>query len=251
MQNPSTKVAVITGAGSGIGRSIALHLAELGYHSAVLDIKRERAEETVALISDAGGKSSAHYGDVTSKADVARQLGEVRTINDNIAVLVNNAGYCQIKSLLDISDLEMMRMLEVHVLGTLLFTQGVVPIMQRNKFGRIINIVSARGIGASEFTAHYQAAKAAQHSLSKSSAIAFKADGITVNSVSPSTVDTNLFHENDENFKKYLGHGTVEELRRREIANKAALVLPIEVARIVAFLAQADSQNITGEVIGI
>lgn len=247
----TSQVAIVTGSGSGIGRAIALHLAELGYRIVVQDLSSERAAETCELISSFGGISIAVIGDVTVPADVEKTVAEAIATWGQIDVHVNNAGFCQVKTFMDISFEEIKKMFEVHVFGTFLFTKAVVPHMQVRNYGRIINIVSAMGNGGSEFTSHYQAAKSAQQSLTRSAAISFIKDGITTNSVSPSTVETNLFHENDANFKKYLGHGAEDELKRRAAAIRMAPVEAIDIARAVGFLASPDSHHINGQVIGI
>jgi len=245
------RVAIVTGSGSGIGRAIALHLAELGYKIVVQDLSSERAGQTHELISALGGDSITVIGDVTVAADVERTVAEAIAAWGRIDVHVNNAGFCQIKTFMDISFEEIRKMFEVHVFGTFLFTKAVVPHMQAKQYGRIINIVSAMGNGGSEFTSHYQAAKSAQQSLTRSAAISFIKDGITTNSVSPSTVETNLFLENDANFKKYLGHGADDELKRRAAAIKTTPVEAIDIARAVGFLASPDSHHVNGQVIGI
>lgn len=251
------KIAIVTGATAGIGRAIAIDFAREGLHVAVCGTNSERGGETVEIIKANGGVATFHSGDVSSPSDVTNQIQEISNLKDSngvnkqIGILVNNAGYCQVKAILDITPEEIKKMFEVHVLGTYLYTQAVIPFMKKNNYGRIINITSSNGVGASEFTSHYQAAKAAQHSFTKSCAMTFRKDGITINSVSPSTVITKLFFENDDNYKKYLGRGAADELVRREVASPKGLVTAEEVARVVSFLAKDDSGSINGEVIGV
>jgi len=244
----SQQVAIVTGAGSGIGRATAVALAKDGYHIALIGRTKDRLAETLTAINNQG---SIHVGDVTVGSDVTSMFKEISELNLQVAILVNNAGHLLVKPIMETTAADLRSLLEVHVVATLLCTQAVVPLMQKHKYGRIVNIVSAMGQGASEFTSHYQAAKAAQHSLTKSSAIAFRKDGITANSVSPTTIDTDLFHDNDSNYKKYLGHAAADELEKRQTSTPKGLVSAEDVARVVSFLASPESANITGEVIGI
>lgn len=245
------RIAIVTGSGSGIGRGIASHLIELGYKVAIQDLNPERVAETISLIDPQSKQTIGVVGDVSIPTDVAHCVNEVIAQWGRIDLLVNNAGYCQIKPIMDISHEEITRMFNVHVMGTFLFIQTCVPFMKQQKFGRIVNIVSALGAGASEFTSHYQAAKAAQHSLGKSAAISFAKYGITSNSVSPTTVESNLFYENDKNFLKHMGHGAKEELARRAASKGTEAVTTMDIARAVAFLAESTSNQINGQVLGI
>ena len=245
------QIAIVTGAGSGIGRAIAIELASDGYHVALIGRNKTRLEESLKILENSKGSGSIHSGDVTVAAEVAKIFEEISGLGGPVSILVNNAGHLLVKPIMETTESDLRGLLDVHVIATFLCTQEVVPLMQKNKYGRIINIVSAMGQGASEFTSHYQAAKAAQHSFSKSCAIAFRKDGITVNSVSPTTIDTEVFHSNDANYKKYMGHTAADELEKRQTSTPKGLIGADEVARVVQFLASPQSGNITGEVIGI
>jgi NAD(P)-dependent dehydrogenase (short-subunit alcohol dehydrogenase family) len=245
------QIAIVTGAGSGIGRAIAIALASDGYHVALIGRNKKRLEESLEIIEKSKGIGSIHSGDVTVAAEVAKIFEEISDLDGRVVVLVNNAGHLLVKPIMETTESDLRGLLDVHVIATFLCTQEVVPLMQKNKYGRIINIVSAMGQGASEFTSHYQAAKAAQHSFSKSCALAFRKDEITVNSVSPTTIDTEVFHSNDANYKKYMGHTAADELAKRQTSTPKGLIGADEVARVVQFLASPQSGNITGEVIGI
>jgi NAD(P)-dependent dehydrogenase (short-subunit alcohol dehydrogenase family) len=245
------QIAIVTGAGSGIGRAIAIALASDGYHVALIGRNKKRLEESLEIIEKSKGIGSIHSGDVTVAAEVAKIFEEISELGGPVSILVNNAGHLLVKPIMETTESDLRGLLDVHVIATFLCTQEVVPLMQKNKYGRIINIVSAMGQGASEFTSHYQAAKAAQHSFSKSCALAFRKDEITVNSVSPTTIDTEVFHSNDANYKKYMGHTAADELAKRQTSTPKGLIGADEVARVVQFLASPQSGNITGEVIGI
>ena len=247
----SKQVAIVTGAGSGIGRAIATALASDGFHVALIGRNKKRLEESLRIIEANKGNASIHSGDVTVTAEVENIFEEISELGGQVTVLVNNAGHLLVKPIMETTESDLRELLDVHVIATLLFTQKVVPLMQKNQYGRIINIVSSMGQGSSEFTSHYQSAKAAQHSFSKSCAIAFRRDGITVNSVSPTTIDTEIFHANDANYRKYLGHGAADELAKRQTSTPKGLIYADEVARVVPFLISPQSGNITGEVIGI
>lgn len=245
------QIAIVTGAGSGIGRAIAIALASDGYHVALIGRNKVRLEESLKIIENSKGSGSTHSGDVTTESEVSNIFEEISKFDGQIAILVNNAGHLLVKPIMETTESDLRELLNVHVIATFLCTQKVVPLMQKNHYGRIINIVSSMGQGASEFTSHYQSAKAAQHSFSKSCAIAFRKDGITVNSVSPTTIETEIFHANDANYKKYLGHGASDELAKRKTSTPKGLIGADEVAHVVLFLASPQSGNITGEVIGI
>jgi 3-oxoacyl-[acyl-carrier protein] reductase len=245
------QIAIVTGAGSGIGRAIAIALASDGYHVALIGRNKKRLEESLEILEKSGKVGSIHSGDVTVATEVATIFEEISELGGEVAILVNNAGHLLVKPIMETTESDLRGLLDVHVIATFLCTQKVVPMMRKNQYGRIINIVSAMGQGASEFTSHYQSAKAAQHSFSKSCAIAFLKDGITVNSVSPTTIDTEIFHANDANYRKYMGHGAADELAKRQTSTPKGLIGADEVARVVLFLASPQSGNITGEVIGI
>jgi NAD(P)-dependent dehydrogenase (short-subunit alcohol dehydrogenase family) len=245
------QIAIVTGAGSGIGRAIATSLAIEGYHVALIGRNRERLEETLELIKRNQGSGSIHVGDVTQSNEVTQIFEEISKLTGEVAILVNNAGHLLVKPIMETTEADVRALFDVHVMATFLCTQKAVPLMQKNRYGRIINIVSAMGQGASEFTSHYQLAKAAQHSFTKSCAIAFRKDGITANSVSPTTIDTEVFHSNDVNYKKYLGHSAADELAQRKTSTPKGLISAEEVARAVLFFSSPESGNITGEVISI
>lgn len=251
VSNMGKQIAIVTGAGSGIGRAIAIAFAVDGYHVAMIGRNKERLVETLEIIERGQGVGSIYPGDVTIAAEVNKIFEEIASVDGEVQILVNNAGHLLVKPITETTETELRELLDVHVVATFLCTQKTVPLMQKNHYGRIINIVSAMGQGASEFTSHYQLAKAAQHSFTKSCAIAFRKDGITANSVSPTTIDTDIFHRNDANYKKYLGHSAADELANRQTSTAKGLIGADEVARVVQFFASPQSGNITGEVISI
>jgi NAD(P)-dependent dehydrogenase (short-subunit alcohol dehydrogenase family) len=250
------QVAIVTGAGSGIGRAIAQRLAAEGAHVVVGDIDEAGASETVELVTAAGGSGEAVRADVTVAAEVAALVDGAAGRRGRLDVLVNNAGVCSIVpfELLEPGHLE--SMWRVHALGTFLCAQAAARHMRAAGYGRIVNIVSgAAGYGASVNTAHYQSAKSAQTSIGRSLALALAGHGVTVNSVSPSTVVTPLWDAMDVGLREHLGRSAADEIARRR-ADPASLPLgrtptPEEIADLVAYLASPASAAITGEVIDV
>jgi NAD(P)-dependent dehydrogenase (short-subunit alcohol dehydrogenase family) len=234
------QVAVVTGGASGIGRAIAAGLTEAGAVVVVADLAATGPEGARTDVSDA--------------EEVDRLVRDVLERHGRVDVLVNCAGICSVRPFLELTEEDLRRMWEVHALGTFLCSRAVVPAMRERGYGRIVNIVSGpAGYGASPWTAHYQAAKSAQTSLSRSMALALGADGITVNCVSPGLVVTALWDGLDEDYRRTFGHGADEEIARR-VADAGSYPLgravePEEVARVVVFLALPASAAITGEVI--
>lgn len=248
--------AIVTGGGSGIGLAIAEALAIDGATVAVADLDGERAAAAAAGIEAEGGHAVGVRADVTSADDVEALVGAVADRQGRLDVLVNNAGYCQVKPFLELTEDDVRRMWEVHALGTFLVSRAALPHMVARRYGRIVNVVSgASGYGASTRTSHYQAAKSAQTSFARSMALSFAGDGITVNCVSPGLVVTPLWDRLDADYREAYGKSAADEIDER-LADRASFPLgrpvePDEVARVVCFLAAPASAAINGEVIGI
>jgi len=232
--------AIVTGAGSGIGRAIAIKLAELGYRVLVNDLSPERAEAVTGEIRTAGGAAAAKAGDVSSETDVAAIHQAAVTAHGEVGLLVNNAGIAHqaLFENLDVRDFD--RMFAVHVRGTFLMTKAVLPAMLAGKEGVVVNIASQLGqIGGIELT-HYAGAKAAIIGMTKSLAREVSNRGVRVNVVAPGPINTPLVME------------LSEEWRERK---KAELPLgrfgePEEVAETVAFLASPAASLFVGQTLG-
>jgi NAD(P)-dependent dehydrogenase (short-subunit alcohol dehydrogenase family) len=247
------QAAIVTGAGSGIGKAIAAALAAEGATVAVADLDGDRAAEAAAEI---GERAHSVRADVTSAEEVDALVREVVARHGRIDVLVNNAGYCQVKPFLELTEDEVRRMWEVHALGTFLCSRAALPHMLARRYGRILNVVSGDGgYGASPWTSHYQAAKSAQTSLGRSMAAAFGAEGVTVNCVSPGLVVTPLWDGIDADYRATFGRTAAQEIEER-LADRQSYPLgravePAEVARLVVFLALPESAALNGEVINL
>ena len=235
-----SRVSLVTGAGSGIGRAIAEKLAREGERVVVNDLEEASAEEVVAGIEESGGEATSAPGDVSDPEDVGRMVERAREAFGPIEVLVNNAGYGQQKPFVELTVEDFDRMIGVHLRGTFLCTSAVLPGMLAAGRGVIVNVASQLGqIGGVELS-HYSAAKAGIIGLTKSLAREVSAQGVRVNAVAPGPINTELVL------------GLSEEWRR----NKAAeLPLgrfgePWEVAETVAFLASEGAALYVGQTLG-
>ncbi|HHZ10087.1 MAG TPA: glucose 1-dehydrogenase [Rhizobiales bacterium] len=230
-------VAIVTGAGSGIGRAIAHRLAEDGYRVTVNDLRAEAAE---AVAAEIGKTAVAAAGNVSLEADVGAIVGRCRDTFGACTHLVNCAGHVHQARFVDLEPAEWDRMFAVHVRGTFLMTRAVLPAMLAAKAGVIVNIASQLGqIGGVELV-HYSAAKAAIIGMTKALAREVSVDGVRVNAVAPGPINTPLVMALSEEWRN---------------AKAAGLPLgrfgePHEVAAAVAFLCSPDAALFVGQTLG-
>lgn len=240
MSSELSRVALVTGAGNGIGRAIAEKLAKNGDRVVVNDLRGEAAQEVVERIEESGGQATAAPGDVSDAESVEGILATAREVYGAPEVLVNNAGFLQQKLFVDLTVEDFDRMIAVHLRGTFLCTRTVLPEMLSAGRGAIVNVASQLGqIGGIELC-HYSAAKAGIIGLTKSLAREVSEKGVRVNAVAPGPINTELVL------------GLSEEWR----SNKAAeLPLgrfgePHEVAETVAFLVSDGAALYVGQTLG-
>ena len=235
-----SRVALVTGAGSGIGRAIAEKLAKDGEQVAVNDLNSETADEVVIRIKESGGRAAAAPGDVSDAEAVEQIMAAVREAYGSPEILVNNAGFLQQKRFVDLAVEDFDRMIAVHLRGTFLCTRAVLPEMLSRGGGIVVNVASQLGqIGGIELC-HYSAAKAGIIGLTKSLAREVSAQGVRVNAVAPGPINTELIL------------GLSEEWQR---AKAAELPLgrfgePAEVAETVAFLVSDGATLYVGQTLG-
>jgi 3-oxoacyl-[acyl-carrier protein] reductase len=186
-------VALVTGGSRGIGAAVAMVLAEAG--AAVAVNYRERAADAdavVAAIAAKGGRAMAVAADVSQAADVNRMVGQVASAFGPIDILVNNAGIAIVRGVDELTEADFDRTILVNLKSAFLCTQAVVPAMRARKWGRIVNITSGAARGAGAIGPHYNASKAGMEGLTRGYAARLVKDGITVNSVAPSLIETDM-----------------------------------------------------------
>ena len=189
----SAHTALVTGASRGIGAAIAIALAEAG--AAVAVNYRERADDAasvVAKIKSAGGRAVAVTADVSQAAAVAKMIERVASDLGPIDILVNNAGMAIVRGVDDLTESEFDQTIAVNLKSAFLCTQAVLPAMRARKWGRIVNISSGAARGAGAIGVHYNASKAGMEGLTRGYAARVVKDGITVNAVAPSLIETDM-----------------------------------------------------------
>ena len=189
----SGRVALVTGASRGIGRAIALALAEAGADIAVNYYARQSdAEDVVRQIRAMGRRAAVIAADVSNADAVAAMVQTAHANLGLIDLLVNNAGIGQAHGLDDLTEAVFDQTIAVNLKSAFLCTQAVIPGMRERRFGRIINISSGAARGAGGIGVHYNASKAGMEGLTRGYAARLAADGITVNAVSPSLIETDM-----------------------------------------------------------
>ena len=240
-----TRVAVVTGGGSGLGESISSHLARAGRQVAVLDVDTEAAERVSADLVFGGASAIAVGVDVSDPEAVISAFESVRDQLGPIEILVTSAAVAGFTRFDQIGFDEWNRYLAVNLTGTFLCIQAALPGMVAAKWGRIVTISSAAGQTGSVRQGHYSASKGGVIALTKTVALEYAAKGITVNTVPPFTVDTPMLREAQR----------AKMLPPSEILAKAIpagrLGTGEDIAAICAFLCSDASSYITGQVIGV
>lgn len=189
----TSRVALVTGASRGIGRAIALALAEAGADVAVnYRVRAAPAEETVGAIRSLGRRAVAIQADVSSAKQVADLVQRVEAALGPIDILVNNAGVAVRRSLAEITEEDFDEAIAVNLKSAFLCTQAVVAAMRARGWGRVINISSGAARGAGVIGVHYNASKAGMEGLTRGYAARLAKDGVTVNAVAPSLIATEM-----------------------------------------------------------
>jgi 3-oxoacyl-[acyl-carrier protein] reductase len=191
--NLASRCALVTGASRGIGRAIAIALAEAGAGVAVNCLqRRQEADAVVETVRRLGGRAVAVAADVSVGAEVAAMVAAVQGGLGPIDILVNNAGMGLHRSLDDLTEADFDRTLAVNLRSAFLCTQAVLAGMRGRSWGRIVNISSGAARGAGVVGVHYNASKAGLEGLTRGYAARLVKEGITVNAVAPSLIDTEM-----------------------------------------------------------
>lgn len=235
------KVAVVTGAGSGIGRAIAVKYAAEGASVVVTDLVKEKVEETAHLLEKAGAKVIAVAGDVSSDADVGRMIDAARSSWGTVDVLCNNAGVMdRLFPLHEVTDELWNKILGVNLGGAFYTCRRVLPLMLEKKSGTIVNIASVAGLHGGRGGAAYTASKHALIGLTKSIAWFYGPQGIRANALCPGAIETPLGTS---------GQPSMAGIKRMQPYFTALprSGQPEEIASVAAFLASSESAYVNGD----
>lgn len=234
------RVALVTGAASGIGAATALRFAREGALLALTDVARDALERVAADVRAAGAKVAATQGDVSRKADVDRVIAQATEAFGRVDVLVNNAGITRDAMATKLSEEQWDAVIDVNLKGTFLYAQAVLPGMRERGWGRIINTASVSALG-NIGQSNYSASKAGVIGLTRTLALESAKHGITVNCVAPGAIATPMLATIPDHIKE----GLIATIPLRRMAQ------PEEVAALHVFLASDDAAFITGQAIFI
>jgi 3-oxoacyl-[acyl-carrier protein] reductase len=239
---PHRRVALVTGGSRGLGRAMAIRLAEAGHRLAVNYANNaDAAEKVVAEIEERGGEAVSLQADVSQADQVERLFEEAGERLGPVTVLVNNAGITRDDLLLRMSAANFDRVIDTNLKSTFFCTKAALRFMLRAKWGRVISIASVAGVAGNPGQANYAASKAGMIGFSKSVAKEVGSRGITVNVVAPGFVATDLTAD--------LAAKTREQAKGRISLGRFGT--PEEISGVVAFLASDEAAYITGQVISV
>jgi NAD(P)-dependent dehydrogenase (short-subunit alcohol dehydrogenase family) len=241
------KSAVITGGGTGIGQAIALAFAREGSQVAVAGRRKQKLDETLRLLQQAGCSGLALECDVTNAADTERVVKSAEGAFGKVDVLVNNAGALSVSTVENISEEDWDRVMATNVKGPFLMSRAALPAMRRAGGGSIINVGSVLGIVAIRDRAAYCASKGAVTMLTRAMALDHADDNIRVNCLCPSIVESDMT-------KNLFAEG--EAGRQARESRLASIPLgrfgkPVDIAGLAVFLASEESSWMTGTVIPV
>jgi len=240
------RVAVITGAASGMGLAIARHLATRGDRVGLLDLQGEAALQAAADLRETGASAIAVQADVTDRRAVDAALNEVRTQLGPVKIVITAAGLDSFEPFTDITVESWERVLAINLTGTFHCLQAAVPDMLEAHWGRMVTIASSSAQSGAPRMAHYVASKGGVIGLTRALALELTPHGITVNCVSPGMIDTPML-------RRAAGGGDIGNLQK-----VAARMIPVgrvgtpeEIAATCGFLCSDEAGFITGQIVGV
>jgi NAD(P)-dependent dehydrogenase (short-subunit alcohol dehydrogenase family) len=240
----SARVAIVTGGGSGIGAATARRLVADGAAIAIFDLNSSAADEIAGAIEAGGGKAAGFAVDVTDRPGIDAAVDRVRSQLGRPTILVNSAGFSPFNPFLEISEELWNKTLTINLTGTFNCCQAVIPHMLEEGWGRIVNIASSSIHTGVPRMAHYVSAKSGVVGLTKSLALEFAPQGITVNTIPPGFIDTPML-------RGAAADGNVDI----ELATAGTPVgrpgRPEDIAAACAFLCRDEASYITGQIIGV
>jgi NAD(P)-dependent dehydrogenase (short-subunit alcohol dehydrogenase family) len=244
MHNLKDKVAVVTGARRGMGRTHALTLAKAGAKVVVSDIDQKDCEKVVEEIEKAGGEALAVKCDVSSKSEVEKMFQEAVKKWGKIDILVNNAGIAQFKPFLDLTEEEWDRTININLKGYFLCSQAAAKEMVKQKSGVIVNIASIAmgqvGVGY-QALAHYSATKGGIVAMTQAIALELAPYNIRVNAISPGAIETPMVGPLASDPKVL--EATLSQIPMKRMGQ------PQEISNMVLFLASDESSYMTGSTV--
>lgn len=238
MDRLKDKVVIVTGAANGIGKAISELCAEEGAWVLVSDIEDEAGKATVRGIREKGGAAEFCHADVSLTADVARAVGAAAARNGRIDILCNNAAYLtpDFHDILESTEDEWTKCINVALLGTHYFTKATLPYMIKQKKGSIVNVVSIQALAGMMTSVAYTATKAALLGYTLSAAYDYGAQNIRINSLCPGPIQTRIAPQPDDPHYKWQCDNTV----------LGRVGYPREIAYAALFLASDEASYVTG-----
>jgi NAD(P)-dependent dehydrogenase (short-subunit alcohol dehydrogenase family) len=245
-------VAIVTGAGRGIGRATALELARMGADVVIAELDRAGAERTAAEVKALGRRVQVLPTDVTSGENLKAMAARTRADFGRIDILVNNAGIYRAAAPLDVTEEHWDAVMDVNAKAVFFASQAVLPVMITQKSGAIISLASMAGKVGSRGNLPYNASKAAVISITKSLALAHAGDGIRVNCVCPGFVETDMWTSVSRDLGAMAGLSP-EEFTRQRLSQVplGRMERPEDVASVIGFLASSRAGYMTGQAINV